>query len=58
VPSILDDDKNSSPFDLKKQERDGLHEILERNNVCIVPFSGCERIDSKEKDGRAADQQA
>jgi adrenodoxin-NADP+ reductase len=37
-----------SPFDLKKQEREGLLEILERKSVCFVPFSGWEMIDSKE----------
>ncbi|KAK3152737.1 hypothetical protein QOZ80_2BG0162890 [Eleusine coracana subsp. coracana] len=52
VASILDDDKNgvfTSPFDLKKQGRMGLLEILERKNVHFVPFSGWEKIDSKEK---------
>ncbi|GJM90866.1 hypothetical protein PR202_ga07187 [Eleusine coracana subsp. coracana] len=52
VASILDDDKNgvfTPPFDLKKQGRMGLLEILERKNVHFVPFSGWEKIDSKEK---------
>uniref|UniRef100_A0A0A9GG32 NADPH adrenodoxin oxidoreductase n=1 Tax=Arundo donax TaxID=35708 RepID=A0A0A9GG32_ARUDO len=39
----------TSPSDLKKQGRTGLLEILERKNrVRFVPFSGWEKIDSKE----------
>jgi adrenodoxin-NADP+ reductase len=45
VASILDDDKNgvfTSPFDLRKQGRAGLLEILEQKNIRFVTFSGWE----------------
>ncbi|TVU42037.1 hypothetical protein EJB05_08420 [Eragrostis curvula] len=52
VASILDDDKKgvfTFSSDLKKQGRTGLLEILEQKDVRFVPFSGWEKIDSKEK---------
>jgi adrenodoxin-NADP+ reductase len=39
----------TSPFDLRKQGRAGLLEILEQKNIRFVTFSGWEKIDSKEK---------
>nr|CAB3446451.1 unnamed protein product [Digitaria exilis] len=52
VASILEDDTKAvlrAPSDLKKHGRAGLVEILEQKNVRFVPFSGWEKIDSKEK---------
>jgi adrenodoxin-NADP+ reductase len=52
VASILEDDMKGvlkPPSDLKKHGRTGLVEILEQNNVRFVPFSGWEKIDTKEK---------
>ncbi|KAF8721731.1 hypothetical protein HU200_022907 [Digitaria exilis] len=52
VASILEDDTKGvlrAPSDLKKHGRAGLVEILEQKNVRFVPFSGWEKIDSKEK---------
>ncbi|PUZ75090.1 hypothetical protein GQ55_1G121100 [Panicum hallii var. hallii] len=52
VASILEDDRKGvlrAPSDSKKHGRTGLVEILEQKNVHFVPFSGWEKIDSKEK---------
>ena len=52
VASILEDDKKGvlrPPSDSKKHGRTGLLVILEQKNVCFVPFSGWEKIDSMEK---------
>ena len=52
MASILEDDTKGvlrAPSDSKKHGRTGLVEILEQKNVHFVPFSGWEKIDSKEK---------
>lgn len=52
VASIIEDDKKGvlrAPSDSEKHGRTGLLEILEQKNVRFVPFSGWEKIDSKEK---------
>ncbi|WVZ76894.1 hypothetical protein U9M48_024815 [Paspalum notatum var. saurae] len=52
VASILEDDKKGvlrPPSNSEKHGRPGLLEILEQKNVRFVPFSGWEKIDSKEK---------
>ncbi|KAL6629475.1 hypothetical protein ACP70R_029240 [Stipagrostis hirtigluma subsp. patula] len=52
VASILEDDKKgvfTSSSESKKHGRKGLLEILEQKNIRFVPFSGWEKIDSKEK---------
>lgn len=47
--SILEDAVNGSFTQSTKPGRQGLQQLLEHKNVRFVPFSGWERIDTKER---------